>query len=439
MQADPLEPRRIYTCRSDKGDTITAERIDALLPHTKREPDLECIASQWRYVNSFSTRTIFRGIERAPAKPLPSGSLDATSTMLSSLKKYGGKNVVVALSGGFDSRTLMALLHGAGVPFSVLTYGMDGMPDVETARAVAAADGVDCNYIDVRRIGVDAALVAMKETAIISEGTYSAAHGAVLPTIAQSLAVVNGLLIDGAYGSLLRGGFGNRALLQGWKDLSSGSAARIDKWFAVSDFALFHADIRKQMMDGAVQTLQEALDSMSQFSIVRGREWMDAFFVRWNAPGFVSNPQRIYDRWFENEMPYLQPDVVASVFRLNARQRSNGKLFRNWMKEYRPSLTSIPFVGKHSYYKWSDAGRPLRIALREKWRTKHSTSASMEIGIFKALKAPLSDMAKELADEQLIFDKAAVRELVADVVDKDDKSRLPEFFKWLTLGIALRA
>jgi asparagine synthase (glutamine-hydrolysing) len=59
----------------------------------------------------------------------------------------GDRQVVVPLSGGYDSRLLVAGLVERGHPVTAFTFGRPGHPDVEVSREVAARLGVDWELV----------------------------------------------------------------------------------------------------------------------------------------------------------------------------------------------------------------------------------------------------------------------------------------------------
>ncbi len=69
-----------------------------------------------------------------------------------------GNRIFCPLSGGLDSRLLLALLREAGARPSLYVYGGAGSDDVAIARAIGAAEGVEVDWIDksVRTIEPDA-------------------------------------------------------------------------------------------------------------------------------------------------------------------------------------------------------------------------------------------------------------------------------------------
>src|SRR3954447_841965 len=80
---------------------------------------------------------------------------EATRTCLAALRQVGERslralrqNVACALSGGYDSRLVLALLREQGVAPHLFVYGPNDSPDVTCARAIATGEGLTLDHID---------------------------------------------------------------------------------------------------------------------------------------------------------------------------------------------------------------------------------------------------------------------------------------------------
>jgi len=441
---DKTETRRVYrTNLSGSGYVLSGRVDDAAQFLPERRADLTTIASSWKHLNGFTRGSILYGVDRLlPRASNPPNGTDATEAMMKALQHLRNRDVVLALSGGIDSRTMMALLHGAGIRFQTITYGIPDMPDWQTARMVAERDGVEWTGIDVRELKIDIQ-TSVSETAVIGEGTYSVAHAAVIPTIAALFP--NSVIVDGAFGGLLRGGMANSALVRGSDDLASGDVKRIEKWFTVEDLSVFHPDIQVDLADRARTALQQCLDQMPRFRRREGREWVDLFLQRHYVPGFVANPGRIYDRWFDSDMPYLNPDALAAVMALPARQRRHARLFRTWMNTFRPRLLQVPFVGKRTMVPPICAGNPWRTALWNRLGRRHrrADAGQIELGVRSLLSpsAPSSESEAELLalcrDGLVPFNEAVIQQLAAETFTQNSPVAAQRFYQWYSLALAL--
>ena len=73
---------------------------------------------------------------------------DALKTVVDAHVGYFGNRVFCPLSGGLDSRLVLATLRAAGCTPNVYVYGPPGSDDVEIGRAIGKAEGFAVNWID---------------------------------------------------------------------------------------------------------------------------------------------------------------------------------------------------------------------------------------------------------------------------------------------------
>jgi len=187
---DQYELRRLYRMILPDGRIRYMTRLPGSSP--ARSLDLRVLANAWMPVMGFTRSSMIDGIERCPPtantqRPIDRLSTERNDALAPSL--VGFPDSVLALSGGFDSRTLLAWCIGEGIGISTTSYGSPGMPDCSTAYNVASRAGVHHTFFDIAtvidRMSIDDMQAIARHTALASEGTYHFAHAMVLPSIAS--------------------------------------------------------------------------------------------------------------------------------------------------------------------------------------------------------------------------------------------------------------
>lgn len=457
MSVDDHEQRRLYwRLLNDEGGIEFASRIDLLARATDRV-NLEALSCQWSLFTSVSKGSLFKEIHRVPSNtvlvfdgrsvsfeslPAVTPEEDPDSVLFDVLRSSDRTNVVLGLSGGFDSRTLMAALHGAGVAFSVHTYGTVHMPDVQRARDMGHRDGVPTRVseLDTEEWNLDDILASMKETAWQTEGTYPGIHTLVFDNAAERLGP-NAVLVDGAYGALLRGGFGNGLLAGSFTALRERRADGVVAAMRVRSLQLLPHDVQDEADEGIQGALQSALDEMPDLRRSNARDWIDEFFVRWYTRGFAASPQAVYDARLDSLMPFLDASVVRSVFAQPSSFRSNGRWFRHMITSNRPILRSLPMVGKKCDVPWICAGRPVLTALWSKVASNYPASANgtIERVFYPMLRPVILDLVRSsphaLSD---MWDRGAIEKLAIATTD-DEGSDADRATLLLWLGYRMMA
>lgn len=453
ITADDHEQRRMYWHElPNDGGIVFATRLD-LLPIEDRSIDHEAFVGQWCSVMNVSAGSLFSHAHRVPShhrlrydgRDVTIDLLDPTNSIAepddalrSALDALRGYDVVLGLSGGFDSRTLMASLLQHEVPFRVHTYGTADMPDVQRALEVSRRAGVDATFTDLSTIAwdVDDVLSSMRATAWQSEGTYNGAHAVVFDDASARLGP-RAVLVDGGYGALLRGGFGNALLLRHADALRTRDARAVSGVMRARDASLLREDLRDTADELLTQAMQRALDDMPAFDASDGRTWVDAFFLRWNPRGYVAAPQAVYDARLASCMPFLARDVVASVMSRPASFRAEGRWFRSILRGA-PSVARAPFVGKRSDVPWWAAGRPTVSALWSKLARGYppGVHAGIDRSIYRVVRPAMLDLAAASTPAPFdLFDQGAVRGLLERTTADGDAADIVQLLVWLGLRL----
>ncbi|MBW1791353.1 MAG: hypothetical protein JRJ14_03660 [Deltaproteobacteria bacterium] len=64
------------------------------------------------------------------------------------LKNVAGDSIISALSGGYDSRLMLALMRKVGISPHLFVYGGEDSGDVKIAKAIAGGEGLELEHID---------------------------------------------------------------------------------------------------------------------------------------------------------------------------------------------------------------------------------------------------------------------------------------------------
>lgn len=455
VEADSFEQRRTYWQRY-AGGTVVATRLD-LLPMQPHTVCTATFAAQWCLSMNMSTRPLFanaqrlrsgeqlviaaHGQARLQQATAPSGNAadvyGAVHVLRETLRAYASTHdVVLGLSGGLDSRTLAAAMLNAGIPFRVHTYGTPAMADVQRAVQVATAAGVPytVTQLDAMAWKVDAVLRSMQRTAWQSEGSYPGAHALVFDDAIERLGS-NALLVDGGYGALWRGGFGNQLLARYAAALASRQGAIVAGALLRRSPELLREDLRRTALQQCQALVQQALDAMPTFQRRDGRAWMDEFFLRWNPQGYVASPQAVYDARISSVMPFLDRRFAAAARAVPAKRRANAALFRSVLRGS-PAIAGIPYVGKRTDTPFFATGRPLASALWSHLRPPYPAVPGIDHVAYRLLRPAMLDLALSTNTAPFdLFDKGAVLHLLETTKPDGDAGSIAQLLDWLSFRL----
>jgi hypothetical protein len=248
------------------------------------------------------------------------------------LTEIDGNDHVVPLSGGFDSRGILACLINAGVKkdITTATFGIPGSWDYEIGKSIARKFGtahVSFNLYDAR---------------LTSEGLLETARNGAAWTF----------LIDAFYNALIPQEFGTEAVY--WSGLmgdalAGGGDSRIPiednlSWDeAKSNYVTNKYLIERRKMDMSSPDYN-AVDSLPSkpFADQKRIGYFDQFcFFILNANYFK---RVITFKGYNYQLPYCSPDWVRFSLQLPRRYRLNKCIYKKILSDISPELFSIQFA-----------------------------------------------------------------------------------------------
>ena len=118
-----------------------------------------------------ATRSLLPPEDQAPFNQLVSRNLERLLAYVKTIAPLFADNIRLALSGGYDSRLLLALFRRAGLSPRLFVYGLDTDADVRLAKHIATSEMMHLDHIDksVPRSMDPAAYVATINTNFHSE------------------------------------------------------------------------------------------------------------------------------------------------------------------------------------------------------------------------------------------------------------------------------
>lgn len=373
---DQLGLRTLYWARTET-ETVVSSRVDWAAQYLGgRAINFGNLGSRWLMFNQLSYDSLVDGIQRLG----PSGKLAVSrngvthshtafdpiferdhspNELVQLLTQFvnpdlqGTLRITLGLSGGLDSRVLLALLLSSDAPrFQTHTFGCSGDLDVSIARTISRECGVDNSLFD-------ASLPGPEELLCIS-GDYAAETNLVEPAstilrlrLYRSLDAQRVLMLDGGYGEIARRQYLNKLAFSGKRSIEEKNVEGVLKHLRHARGHFFNAEVSVQMEDGVRKEVSSMLDSMPRVKDLGIGSYLDLWAVRTRVPNLGSDEQARLDSILLNYMPFAQPSVINSVFNTPVRRRKNGALFREIIAERHPSLKRYPLVKNNVTYPYS--------------------------------------------------------------------------------------
>ena len=252
--------------------------------------------------------------------------------------------ISLALSGGLDSRTLLALLISSRrANFGLHVFGVSMDPDVRLSQAIARNEKLPQDYFDNYIPNGLAGMQLLRDYA--SQTQFIEPASTVLKLrYGSQLYHQKKIAIDGGFGEIARRQFLNRLLLKGKSALHSGDPRSIYPYLRVQRPAIFVPEVLQMMRQGAEEQIAALWQEMSSIHEFGCENFLDLLAVRTRLANAYGFEQSRLDGEGVSYMPFAQPSLLNGLFKTAVTTRKNGRLFRQVIRQRAPQLAQYPLV-----------------------------------------------------------------------------------------------
>lgn len=266
----------------------------------------------------------------------------------SKLKKFllaanhSGYETSLSLSGGFDSRVILALILYFKIDgLSVHTFGDEKHPDSIIAKQICHRLNIkhyqfsnlknDLNYDeDELKNFVGQTLLGHPISAIKQLSLY------------KNIEKDNLITIDGGFGEIWRREFLNRILIKGRIALKTRNLESIYKYLVQFKADIFSDTIINQMKLGCLEQIKNIFNTEEKYKTEEDR--LDSIAINTRLVNYYGHEQARLDNIVSSFMPFAQFDLIKNLHELSLEARKNGRLFKRIIRETNPGLEEFRLV-----------------------------------------------------------------------------------------------
>lgn len=291
-------------------------------------------------------------VENRPDSLLFEESIDLLSSVFSSIGSAFGDEITSALSGGFDTRLVLAIFRNIGILPHLYVYGKEGSPDVNIAKSIANGENLDLEHIDKRSLLVKRTpeeYMNLLESQFYSyDGSGSLGifdDGTDMITREQRIKKNNKHLlhINGAGGEIYREiwNIGNRNVM-----LEDFLKIRFER----KDFDLCGSMFDKKKYMSVLKEKIKLIYGIQRDYITRSElEWMFPYLRNRLAVINASvNNQLSY-----SILPYMERDLVLQSYSIPFRLKNHGKFQSSLVKHFDSDLSRYPSQYGYNFHEGS--------------------------------------------------------------------------------------
>ena len=263
-----------------------------------------------------------------------------------------------ALSGGYDSRLMLALLLDAGVEPSLFVYGQDGDSDVVVAKTIASAEGLALRQLDkdalqAARVGTD------RPTAELAWACFDGWNNAGLFDLAvdaddrRERALPGIDILNGGGGECFRNFFylpdrSYRPAELVWTFYSRYDLATVTSHFRPEEYAAeLTRDMALALPEAPTGTHMNRAEVEALYPLFRVRYW-------------TGRDVGLNQRFGPLLFPFIEPAVFAGTERIPLRWKEYGRFEARLIERIRPRLAKYPSNYGHAF----EQEPPLRYRLK---------------------------------------------------------------------------
>ncbi|HEX7069570.1 MAG TPA: hypothetical protein VF190_02140 [Rhodothermales bacterium] len=360
IRNDPLALRTMYL-RKWQGGLVFSTRLDLLAAVTDpRDLHIDVLGAQWLTFNRWTSdpmvtdtvalgqggSAVYRDGELTLTnRPWMPGDVREESASLAEVLRChaSSPDASLGLSGGLDSRVLLALLLGSGARPGLHVFGTDVDPDVRLAKRIAQAHDLDLQHLVETLPSVDECLTLVRRHAAESQVAVPASQALKVHPY-DTLHRQGLMVVDGGFGEIARRQFLNRLLVRAPRHLCDLNAEGMLPFVTFDRGSLFAPEVAARMRSGATEQLARALDDLRDFPADSAEDLADLLCIRTRLPWYFGIEQARMDGHVRSHMPFATPEALDRVMRTPLVRRRRGRLMKRLIRTNSPSLAHVPLA-----------------------------------------------------------------------------------------------
>ena len=370
IQSDIVGLKTVFLLK--KGSEIYFSTNLKMILNFVKSPSLDfnAFGSKWLLYNQLVSRSIFKDIFKLPPNSkvtiengdyvinenvwIPEVKDYSTEAFWNDLHNLLDINIPkdyklsLGLSGGLDSRIILALLQNTKNEFFVHTFGFEDEPDVQISRMI-------CSELNIKH---HLLLSDFNDKKFSKQLPFFLAENELVEPASTFLRLYklndsyfsNKIMIDGANGEVYRRQFLNRLYYAGKKTILNKD---VDKIFSVlrnSKADIFNSEISEQMQSGCKREIEEHLNIMPSLYDYGFENYLDWMNIKTRFVNYFGPEQMRLDSFIPSYMPYVNEILLSNVFSIPLNQKKYGKMFKDFLKSKNELFRSIPLVKGNTTY-----------------------------------------------------------------------------------------
>ena len=265
-------------------------------------------------------------------------------SLLSATKKITSQfpRISCDLTGGYDSRAVLAAFVGAGANFTTVVSGPENNPDVLISRGLAKKLGLEhihnlpCDYPSAQEL---------TESLRLTDGEYDIVEYSSIERIHSKLSQSFDISVNGSFGEVARGYWwellvphtGQR------RKLDSRKLARL-RYAYCSSNDLFQNRFRIDLVDHVTAVINRTIGDLIDYPNIFQ---MDAAYLRMRMQRWQGRIASSTNRIWPCISPFMFRSVLEVMLQAECSVRQRSLLIREMLSKFQPAIAAFPL--EHGY------------------------------------------------------------------------------------------
>lgn len=364
---DPLGGRDMYIA-TIQGYTVVSTRLDMITKlHSNAEINFGELGAYLYLRNHYSDRSIITNTKRLTyngravitdnsvkiknSQWLPDNSTnlhfenaEVRLKNLISFPQKEGYRLNFSLSGGMDSRVLLALFIANGIEnFDAHTFGNKNHPDSTIALKMSKLYQFNFEQFDEPIPTLDESLELIRQFTKYTL-VSSPASEFLNKRYYKNLSAGKNVIIDGGFGEIARRSLFNKVLFKGKQSLIDRDIDKTLKILTFDRFSFFSKDVISEIDRGNAEQIGNLFEDMPDIKKFGIENWLDLLAIRTKHTNYTALEQARCDGEGIVYTPFLFRYFLDYIFNVPKGDKLNARIFRKIILENAPKLATIPLV-----------------------------------------------------------------------------------------------
>jgi hypothetical protein len=454
---DPFALRELYYYKDNQGTIYFSTRVDILLGWKEsNQINWEVFGNYWLIKDPLGREYFVKGINRlnqagkllinqeqikktnrnwtAPEEEKYNtayiAEIENILRKLLIAPKNSDKHTILALSGGYDSRAILALILANRSDYSAVTWGNIKNPDIQISCDIARNTGIEHSLLTSDLLSDDNSWQEFYNycgrSQLVNMGT------AIFELFHYRELDKESVLIDGGAGELIRRCLNANLEYRGRNALYGGDIPGMLSYISAVRADIFCEEHLERMRRGMWDAGKKVYSEMPDIRKMGISNWLETWNIRQRIGNISSRSQQILDDIIRNFMPYTQKEIIEIAMKIPGRIRAKNHIHKLIIRKNAPLLTNYPTVRnglKMPYITGRISGKARAILFR-RWSYQNNTNKRFLELHKERISAMLEDAKHNLSD---IYSRNKLKRLSEDYWQKG--LRESEMIWWLTFEV----